>query len=61
MGRFECRRSPRLGQWEISDQYGFAEVEEAAAGTQIAEILVALVGTDYFYEIKGTIPTNIQK
>lgn len=61
LGRFECRRSSRLGHWEISDQYGFAEISEAAAGTQMAEILVALVGTDYFYEIKGTIPTNRQK
>ena len=61
LGRFECRRSTRLGHWEISDQYGFAKISEAAAGTQIAEMLVALVGTDYFYEIKGTIPANIQK
>ncbi|EAZ89042.1 hypothetical protein [Crocosphaera chwakensis] len=61
LGKFKCRRSSRLDQWEISDQYGFAKVEEAAAGTQMAEILVALVGTDYFYEIKGTIPTHRQK
>ncbi|MEA5510342.1 hypothetical protein VB715_11260 [Crocosphaera sp. UHCC 0190] len=56
LGRFKCRRSPTAKNWEISDKYGFAEVSEAAAGTQIAELLVAVMGTDYFYEIRGTIP-----
>ncbi|MEL4896228.1 hypothetical protein [Crocosphaera sp. Alani8] len=61
LGKFKCRRSSRLGHWEISDKYGFAEISEAAAGTQVAEMLVALVGTDYFYEIKGIIPIQRQK
>ena len=61
LGRFQCRRSRSSDHWEISDQYGFAEVSEAAAGTQIAEILVAVVGTDYFYEIRAAIPANIKK
>ena len=56
LGRFECRSLGNSRDWEISDKYGFAQVSEAAAGTQIAEVLVALVGTDYFYEIRGTIP-----
>ncbi len=56
LGQFECRRSLSSESWEISDQYGFAKVSEAAAGTQLAEVLVALVGTNYFYQIKGTVP-----
>ena len=58
LGQFQCRRKENSQEWEITDRYGFSEISEAAAGTQIAEILVAVVGTDYFYKIEATIPAQ---
>lgn len=56
LGRFDCRSSGFLESWIISDRYGFDQISESAAGTQLAEVLVAIVGTDYFYQIRGTVP-----
>jgi hypothetical protein len=60
LGRFKCLRSPHGPYWVIEDFYGFNSPSEAAAGSQLSELLVALMGTDYFYEIKAYIPIQKQ-
>lgn len=58
LGKFQCRRSPYGLYWLIEERYGFNNPSEAAAGSQLSELLVALLGTDYFYEIKASIPVK---
>lgn len=56
LGSFQCKRSSDRGYWIIEDTYTFARSEEASGGTQLAVLLVAVVGTDYSYKIEGIIP-----
>lgn len=58
LGNFECQYSRFDSAWIIKDTYGFERPEEAAGGTQVAELLVELWGTEYSYEIRAIIPVN---
>ncbi|MGK7933362.1 MAG: hypothetical protein AB4041_18280 [Microcystaceae cyanobacterium] len=56
LGRFQCLNSEDKQSWIVKDTYGFDDVNEALAGSQLAEFLVVLWGKDYTYEIKAIIP-----
>jgi hypothetical protein len=59
LGHFQCLASEDGYFWTIRDTYGFDDSTEALAGTQLAEFLINLVGSDYTYEIEARIPRTI--
>ncbi len=60
LGHFQCLPTQDNKGWVIRDKYAFNDSAEALAGTQLAEFLINVWGSDYTYDIRATIPKVTQ-